>query len=240
MPLKKKKKKVLCVVFIAISFYPMVSIASGGNTSSTGIQAPSESHTVNGAQQTWDVIQKTISTIQGVVGGITAIFLFQARVYKPIREWLIRKTRNMLKIVEIDKKFDEKFASVEQNANEHAETQRKEYAIITGQNTAIENTLVAVLQSVEQVNEKLKNIEDGQRAVLKDAITKTFYKYVKRQAIPIHEKENVTKMYEIYVNMNGNSYVDSIMKAMDKWEVLSGEDAPSHKLKQYSKDDPGY
>ena len=74
--------------------------------------------------------------------------------------------------------------------------------------------------------------EESNRSLVRDAITKTFYKFNKRQAIPIHEKENMGKLFDVYKLYGGNSYVCSLMEIANEWEVLSGEDAPSSRQKQ--------
>lgn len=181
----------------------------------------------------WETIKVNIISLAALTSALAAIFLFMGKIFKPIKTWSVNKIRKWLKIIDVDKKLDDKFLQLEKNANEHADSQRKEYAIISGQNNAIEERLDALLSSVDEISRKMDNIEDSQLAVLKDVITKTYYKYVKRRAIPIHEKENVTKMFEIYKSMRGNSYVGGIMSQIEVWEVLSGADIP------VSNDGPG-
>ena len=68
--------------------------------------------------------------------------------------------------------------------------------------------------------------DESSKGLLRDAITRIYYKYRKRQAIPIHEWENVEHLYAVYREYKANTYVSEIMKIMRTWQVLSGEDVP--------------
>lgn len=171
------------------------------------------------------------STVLAAMASIVAII---GKVFKPVKAWAVKRMRKTLQIVDVNQKMDDKFDAIEKRVNEHAEQQRKEYAVVAGQNASIERTMDAIMVSIECINNKMINVEDSQRAVLKDAITKTYYKYLKRKAIPIHEKENIKRMYEIYDKMDGNSYVEGIIEKIDTWEELSGDDVPYVANKQPS------
>ena len=174
-------------------------------------------------------VKVNILSISAILAAITTILVTITKVYKPIRKWFVRRIRSALEIVDVNKKIDDRFDSIERSVSEHADMQRKEYAIMSGQNEQIEKSLGAVLSAIEEINEKINNVENSNRAVMKDVITKTYYKYARRRAIPIHEKENISKMFEIYEYIGGNSYVAGLMQKMDEWEVLSGEDVPPPK-----------
>lgn len=56
-------------------------------------------------------------------------------------------------------------------------------------------------------------------SMLRDNITKTYYKFIKLGEIPCYERENLVKQYCIYHKMNGNSYIDIIYQELIELEV---------------------
>ena len=172
-------------------------------------------------------VKANVLSLALLLGGIVTIFAAIGKVFKPAKLWFVGWIRKSLHIVDANKTIDERFASIERRVAEDSQIRQKEYAVMTGQNESIELGLSAVLRSVEDISRRLGDFEDSNLALMRDTITKTFYKYCKRQAIPIHEKENMSRMYDIYRRFNGNSYICALKEAMDEWEVLSGEDAPS-------------
>jgi hypothetical protein len=51
-------------------------------------------------------------------------------------------------------------------------------------------------------------------SMLRDNITKTYYKFISIGEIPCYERENLVKQYCIYHKMNGNSYIDIIYEEL--------------------------
>jgi len=56
-------------------------------------------------------------------------------------------------------------------------------------------------------------------SMLRDNITKTYYKFIKLGEIPCYERENLVKQYCIYHKMNGNSYIDIIYDELIELDV---------------------
>lgn len=179
----------------------------------------------------YDVVANILST-SAILAAIAGIIGIIGKIFKPVREWFIRWIRKSLRISDSNKSVDERFDAINERVALDAENRKKEYAVMTGQNETIAQGLSAVLTSVEEINRKLGIADESNRSLIRDAITKTFYKYCKRQAIPIHEKENMSRLYDVYRKYDGNSYVSGIMHVVEDWEVLSGDDAPSCRAKQ--------
>lgn len=70
-----------------------------------------------------------------------------------------------------------------------------------------------------------KNQEGNQQKALKcllrSSITKIYYKYTELGYIPRYEKENVIYLYEQYKAMDGNSYINSIIKEIENLTIKS-------------------
>lgn len=212
---------VITVVVAALSFLIVVcATESGANPSAT---PPPPNF--------FDQFKANTLSLAAILGALTGIFVFVGKVFKPFKRWFVSWVRRSLEIVDVTKAIDERFKAVESGLAINSQTSQKQYTIMSGQNQTLEDGMAAILASLEEINRKLAESENTDRALIRDSITKTFYKYCKRQAIPIHEKENMNKMFDTYKKLNGNSYIASIMRVVEGWEVLSGEDAPSCKTK---------
>ena len=212
---------VITVVVAALSFLIVVcATESGANPSAT---PPPPNF--------FDRFKANTLSLAAILGALTGIFMFIGKVFKPFKRWFVSWARKSLEIVDATKAINERFESVESSIASNAQVSQKQYTVISGQNQYLEDAMSAVLKTLEEITRKLADSEDTNRALLRDSITKTYYKYNKRRAIPIHEKENMAKMYDTYDKLNGNSYVHGIMRVVGEWQVLSGEDASSNIIK---------
>lgn len=84
-----------------------------------------------------------------------------------------------------------------------------------------------LINAIDEVVERMRLSDESNKGLLRDSITKTYYKYRRRKQIPIHEMENIERLYDTYQKYKGNSYVSSIIEVMRDWEELSGEDVPA-------------
>ena len=179
-----------------------------------------------------DYFRLNVTSIAALLASIGGIFAFAMKIFKPIRRWIVSWIRRSLNIEDSNKLNEDRISALESKIIAEAEDRKKDFAAMKGQNDTIEGSLACLLASTNEINRKLNMSEESNRSLVRDAITKTFYKFNKRQAIPIHEKENMGKLFDVYKMYGGNSYVCSLMEIANEWEVLSGEDAPSCRIKQ--------
>lgn len=212
---------VIAVVVAALSFLIIVCATESGAKPSATPPPPNF----------FDQFKANTLSLAAILGALTGIFMFIGKVFKPFKYWFVSWVRRSLEIVDVTKAIDERFKAVESGLATSSQASQKQYTIMSGQNQTLEDGMTAILASLEEINRKLAESENTDRALIRDSITKTFYKYCRRRAIPIHEKENMSKMFDTYKKLDGNSYIASIMKVVDEWDVLSGEDAPSCKTK---------
>ena len=173
----------------------------------------------------------SILSLAAFLSALTLVIVTIGKVFKPVRMWFIGWMRKSLQIVDSNKTIDDRFEDAEKQVASESQTRQNDYNAMAIQNKSIELTLSEVLKSVEEINRKFGTLETSNLALLGDSITKTYYKYCKRQAIPIHEKEAVSRAYDIYLELHGNSYICGLMKQIEGWGVLYGDDAPSCKVK---------
>ena len=213
---KTKRLIILAVISIAVAalFFPVITVAEL-------VQTPAPTDNFG------DYFKANVLSLAALLGAMAAILAIIGKVFKPVREWFIRWMRKSLRIVDANKTINERFEATEQRVAIDAETRKKEYAVMSGQNNSIEMTLDKVLKSVGDISRRMGTLEESNIALIRDGITKTFYKYCHQEAIPVHEKENMGKMFDIYRKYNANSYVGSLMKICDGWDVIFGDESPS-------------
>lgn len=67
----------------------------------------------------------------------------------------------------------------------------------------------------------LRDIRDGQRCLLRNEMTKIYYRHREERKIRQFEYENFDFLYKAYKRLKGNSFVDHIRKEIEEWEVIS-------------------
>lgn len=58
------------------------------------------------------------------------------------------------------------------------------------------------------------------KCLLRANIVNQYYVYKKLGEIPFYVKESLHKEFEAYKGLNGNSFVEDIMKEIDTWKVV--------------------
>lgn len=73
-----------------------------------------------------------------------------------------------------------------------------------------------LISLIKSYKNKDKQQNEALKCLLRSNITSKYYIYSEMKQIPIYEKENINYMYEQYVKMNGNSYVQQIVEEINK------------------------
>lgn len=66
-------------------------------------------------------------------------------------------------------------------------------------------------------NEKLQNI--ALQTLLKSQLTNVYFVYNELKAIPDYVYQNFLDMLSVYESLDGNSYIHTIAKKMEQWEI---------------------
>ena len=61
--------------------------------------------------------------------------------------------------------------------------------------------------------------KEGIKSLLRENMTRTYYKYRKSKTMPFYEKESWYLEYESYKNLGGNSFIDDLKKEIDSFEI---------------------
>ena len=72
---------------------------------------------------------------------------------------------------------------------------------------------------VKEYKKKDTRQEEALKCLLRSNITSKYYVYSELKEIPCYEKENIDMMFEEYKNMNGNSYVETIVKEINELPI---------------------
>lgn len=89
-----------------------------------------------------------------------------------------------------------------------------------------EHTEQIVTEKVEEVKTLLVDLksdiekdQEATRASLRHEITYIYEKYKDRKILPGNTKKDLCSLYEVYILLNGNSYVHEIYEEMMKWDT---------------------
>ena len=75
-------------------------------------------------------------------------------------------------------------------------------------------------KDVRKVSEAQKKMTDAQLDLMRNEITKLYYRRQNVRELYQYERESLDKMYQGYHAEGGNSFVDDIYAEMRKWMVL--------------------
>lgn len=67
-------------------------------------------------------------------------------------------------------------------------------------------------------NESLQNI--ALQTLLKSQLTNTYFVYNELKEIPDYVYQNFLDMLKVYESLGGNSYIHTIAKKMEMWEIV--------------------
>lgn len=91
-----------------------------------------------------------------------------------------------------------------------------EEIISTAIGVLVTGTIGYLVGIVRNYKRRDNNQEEALKCLLRSNITSKYYVYTEMKAIPTYEKENINYMFEQYKNMGGNSYVDNMVKEINK------------------------
>ena len=92
-------------------------------------------------------------------------------------------------------------------------------AVLTIVSFSITGILGFMVARLKDYKKRDKNQEEALKCLLRSNITSKYYVYSELKEIPCYEKENIDMMFEEYKNMNGNSYVETIVKEINELPI---------------------
>lgn len=67
----------------------------------------------------------------------------------------------------------------------------------------------------------LRQIEEGQKCLLRSDMLRTYYKHRDEQKIRQYEIENFLTTYSAYRALGGNSFIEHIYSEVSQWDIIS-------------------
>lgn len=92
-------------------------------------------------------------------------------------------------------------------------------AVLTVVGFLVTGVLGYLSASIKNYKNKDSTQEESLKCLLRSNITSKYYVYSELGEIPFYEKENIDYMFEQYKKMGGNSYVEQIVKEINKLPI---------------------
>jgi hypothetical protein len=92
-------------------------------------------------------------------------------------------------------------------------------AVLTIVSFSITGLLGFTVARLKDYKKRDKNQEEALKCLLRSNITSKYYVYTELKAIPLYEKENIDYMFEQYDKMGGNSYVEGLVKEINRLPI---------------------
>ena len=67
----------------------------------------------------------------------------------------------------------------------------------------------------------LRQIEEGQKCLLRSDMLRTYYKHRDEQKIRQYELENFLTTYSAYRALGGNSFIEHIYNEVSQWDIIT-------------------
>ena len=133
---------------------------------------------------------------------------------------MVKMLRKALHIADIEKVMKEN-AEKQEAALERSTAERKEQLkVLAAQNAALEADIKKLIDTIDGLNETMIKSQVVDKAMIKDSITRIYYKYHRRKQIPINVRENASHLLEVYDSLHGNSFVHDLVDEMKTWQII--------------------
>lgn len=96
----------------------------------------------------------------------------------------------------------------------------KEIANIASAVSTILLLLVMLIKPLRNICFGLRDLQEGQKCMLRADMLRVYYRHLDNQQIRQHEYENFMYEYKAYKALKGNSFIDHIKAEVDSWSVI--------------------
>lgn len=203
------------IIIIACILVPVIAIAAS-RTSVTSAQQ----------EQAGFDLPKLVSVVSGLLTGIAVIVGTLISVFKSFRAWVVKKVRKALHIVDIEALVDETTKKQQKDLQEAADERRGQLKTIGEQYTKLGEEIKNLVEKVEKLNKCVEQSQVSDKAILREGITRIYYKYYRQKKIAANERENVSQLHAAYdsIKINGDhirdSYVHDLYEEIKTWDII--------------------
>ena len=80
--------------------------------------------------------------------------------------------------------------------------------------------LTSIIDRQKSAKDAKNVIEDALTCLLRDSITKIYYRKKETETLEEYERKDLENLYDCYSRMGGNSYVHSLYDEMTRWPIV--------------------
>ena len=85
----------------------------------------------------------------------------------------------------------------------------------------VKEILKAQQEERKDLQKELELSKEADICLVRDRITRIYYKNMNKKTIKAYDMENLTQLFELYEKLGGNHYVQTIYKTItENWEVI--------------------
>ena len=151
------------------------------------------------------ISQWSLSQIASAIGGFAILIYFGVEAFKKATEH-----------TEWAKKRKEK------KSKDKEEAAHKQYKMFT--DAFVKEFVPPLIKQFEEADkeivQKLDNLIEAQKDVLRKEMTDIYYKYLPYKKILQYDKKCFIKLYYDYGILKGNTYIDEIWAEIQTWDVV--------------------
>lgn len=96
----------------------------------------------------------------------------------------------------------------------------KEIASLASAISTILLLLIMLVKPLRNIFFGLKDLQEGQKCMLRSDMLRIYYKHIQDREIHQHEYENFMYEYKAYKALKGNSFVEHIKNEVETWGVI--------------------
>lgn len=151
------------------------------------------------------ISQWPLSQIASFIGGLIILVYICAEAFKKATEhteWAKKRK---------EKKDKEKYEAAHEQYQEFTDAFVKEF---------VPPLVKQFEQADQQIIEKLDNLIEASKDMLRKEMTDIYYKYLPYKKILQYDKKCFIKLYHDYGALKGNTYIDEIWAEIQTWEVV--------------------
>ena len=76
-----------------------------------------------------------------------------------------------------------------------------------------------IMATEESKQELMTHFQESQLSLLRDSITRLYFKYLPEKQVPAYGRKDMVNLFESYQKLGGNSYVRTIYEEFMDWPV---------------------
>jgi|LSQX01.1.fsa_nt_gb hypothetical protein len=157
-----------------------------------------------------------LSSIAVIFGALTASI-------KTIREWVVKKVRKALRIVDIEEALNKLQVKHDEDMAKAIKDRHDQMRNVTDQTKTLEDTVKDLTEKIDKLNDTLIRGQSCDRALIRESITRLYFKHHKTKSIPVNEREQVSQLHALHLALGNEPYIQDLMDELRTWRIVYPE-----------------